>query len=766
MNRPAWTLRQVVPLLMASILSVLVACAGGGSGDSSKGGTNPGSSSSTNATPVARATGPSVAPVVGTLVSLDGSGSTDPEGSALTYAWTLSAPTGSSAALTGSKTSNATFTPDVAGTFVATLVVNDGAKDSAPVTVTVTVGAAPVSPSIQIDQSEPLADTVKLSLSGSVSGAVTWYVDLKLIGSGNAAENFSVSWATTGVSNGSHQLLARIQTSTNTYQELQRTITVSNPTVTLIATASGTTGQINIDARASSNFGITSVMATLDGKSAGTLTAPNACSKYCSGSNDVYRFAIDAASVGSGAHTMVITAYDGNATSKTVTVSVPINNAPVLTLTSPSDGALVYGTLRIIGTSATDKAGAVTTTATLGDVQVLNTQSAAFDTSYSIAGVTAGTYTLAVKSTDSTGLTTQVVRSLTITSSAALGYTPVFTLPTGASILAAEGARLLYQLSDGGVLLRDLMAGTQVTLSSSAAMQYTTDWQVSGGRVYAQAKDTDCTPTFNCIYEWSGTGVRKNLSVSSGLTAGSSYQENPVARDGYVLWTNWNGANTGSYTLYNVSAQTYTKIAQPTTANYMGNTEYDFAVTHGVVDFWTWGQTGGSGTSSTFDIYNWRSSSGTSSRITSSASRNIYPQVDATRVAWQQSPVGGSADGTFTLLTQSLPSGSTQTLATQVSSFKVRDGVIAWLSTVSGGGKSLTAMGPGGTATLSSQNTAALRAVGSGWVIFSEAGKTYSYNSATNTKTLLLETTPSQVFVTSGTVVFTLNSSVYRVVLN
>jgi hypothetical protein len=164
--------------------------------------------------------------------------------------------------------------------------------------------------------------------------------------------------------------LARIQTDANTYQEIQKTVTVSNSTINLSASASGTTGIIYVDTRASSTYGITSVSAKFDGKDFGTLTQPNACSRYCSGTNDIYRYTIDAAAVGSGAHSIVITANDGNSTSKSTTVSVPVSNAPALTVSSPSDGALIYGTVKVVGTASTDKTGAVTTTVSLGDVQI------------------------------------------------------------------------------------------------------------------------------------------------------------------------------------------------------------------------------------------------------------------------------------------------------------------------------------------------------------------------------------------------------------
>lgn len=73
-------------------------------------------------------------------VTLDGSLSTDPEAGVLIYSWVLDAkPTGSAATLTGATSSKATFTPDVEGTYKATLMVTDNAALTAVSTITVTV---------------------------------------------------------------------------------------------------------------------------------------------------------------------------------------------------------------------------------------------------------------------------------------------------------------------------------------------------------------------------------------------------------------------------------------------------------------------------------------------------------------------------------------------------------------------------------------------------------------------------------------------------
>ena len=99
----------------------------------------------TDTAPVANA-GPNQSVIVGTLVKLDGSGSSDADNDPITtYAWSLtSRPNGSTATLSSANTVAPTFTADVAGAYVAQLIVSDKFASSNPATVMVTAALTPM----------------------------------------------------------------------------------------------------------------------------------------------------------------------------------------------------------------------------------------------------------------------------------------------------------------------------------------------------------------------------------------------------------------------------------------------------------------------------------------------------------------------------------------------------------------------------------------------------------------------------------------------
>lgn len=105
--------------------------------------------SPTNAAPVANA-GVAQNVFAGSGVTLDGGASSDANSDPLSYTWTLTTkPAGSVAVLSSATSAKPTFTADVAGTYVASLSVNDGKVNSTTTSVSITaalpnVNVAPV----------------------------------------------------------------------------------------------------------------------------------------------------------------------------------------------------------------------------------------------------------------------------------------------------------------------------------------------------------------------------------------------------------------------------------------------------------------------------------------------------------------------------------------------------------------------------------------------------------------------------------------------
>jgi beta-glucanase (GH16 family) len=122
---------------IAACLIALCACGGGGGGSGA---------AAANRAPTALA-GASPSVLAGTVVALDGSGSSDADGDALTYRWTLAArPAASAAMLSSASVAMPTFVADMAGRYTVQLTVSDGRADSTPALVTIdatTSGAPP-----------------------------------------------------------------------------------------------------------------------------------------------------------------------------------------------------------------------------------------------------------------------------------------------------------------------------------------------------------------------------------------------------------------------------------------------------------------------------------------------------------------------------------------------------------------------------------------------------------------------------------------------
>ena len=356
-------------LFVSLLTSLLVACGGGGSsGCSALLGILPGAgcSSTPNTPPVANA-GVTQNVTVGSLVTLDGSGSRDANNESLTYLWQLTAkPTGSLAALSSATSAKPTFTADLAGTYTVSLVVNDG-KDNSP--------AATSSVFSSVSNSAPVAN-------GGANQSVTVGSVVTLDGTASSDANrdqLSYRWVMMSKPSTSAAVLANATSAKPTFladvlgtyvitlivndgkvdsTTVATTVTVSSANVAPVANAGANQnvvlGPVTLDGSASSdaNGDAITYKWTL-------LNKPTASAAALAGDTTAKpTFTADRA----GIYVFGLVVNDGKLSSAPVTVSITAaaaNVAPVAN--AGANQSVVLGTITLDGSTSSDANGDIIT---------------------------------------------------------------------------------------------------------------------------------------------------------------------------------------------------------------------------------------------------------------------------------------------------------------------------------------------------------------------------------------------------------------------
>src|SRR5690349_19435230 len=169
------------------------------------------------------------------------------------------------------------------------------------------------------------------------------------------------------------------------------------PVVSFTSPADGSTvsGSVSVAINASDNSGVSSVTVSLDGSIVTSFAvAP-------------YAFTWNTLALADGTHVLSATARDAKGNSSTSTVSVTVRNtidstAPSISMTSPSDGATVSGTVTV-SVNATDNVGMARVELYVDNVLQATSTTAPFDTKWNTKKAKAGAHSIQCKGYDKAG---------------------------------------------------------------------------------------------------------------------------------------------------------------------------------------------------------------------------------------------------------------------------------------------------------------------------------------------------------------------------
>ena len=299
---------------------------------------------------------------LGSTVTLNGSASSDANGDSLTYLWSLTTrPAGSTAALSSLTSVSTTFTVDLAGNYVAQLIVNDGTVNSAPNTVHIsTVNVAPVANAGPDQGNKALGSTVTLngSLSSDANGdslTYLWSLTSRPAGS-TAALSSLTSVSPTFTVDRAGDYTAQLIVNDGTVSSAPNTVNISTVNVAPVANAGpdqgdkalGSTVTLNGSASSDANGDPLTYLWSLTAKPTGSVAVLSSLSNVST------TFTVDRA----GDYTAQLIVNDGTLSSAPNTVNISTVNVAPVANAGPDQGGKTPGShVTLDGSASTDANG-------------------------------------------------------------------------------------------------------------------------------------------------------------------------------------------------------------------------------------------------------------------------------------------------------------------------------------------------------------------------------------------------------------------------
>lgn len=545
------------------------------------------------------------------------------------------------------------------------------------------VQALTVSPALQaaiiLSTSEPLRNSVSLSVqaTGFTPKSVTYYSDLFKLGSSNVSTNFAFNWDVSKQTDGIHQLLAQVEVSPNSYLLVRKQVQIDNPNLAMTAiNVSLLSNNLHIIAQATSETGVKKLQLFIDGQARELLTSMNGCS---SPSNacfqtpfNAYVWDVSLSSLVFGTHQIKVIAEDNNGELLEKMTTYFKNDDPQVTLLQPQDGQIINQNLQISG-SVTDDEDNPLVTIKLRDLEIYRGVGKLFFANYDMSSLPFGSYTLTLIVKPTTGLS--ITKNVTVNYQSSASVIPEYltTLGTVAQVQDVNQNNIL-QSDESNIFLYDSLSQQKQLVIAKNAIDYLRVTQLVGKRVLMYGQDK-VSKQYQ-IYLWDN-GTLKNLSELSGENEFGPYtQEHPMMQGSWVVWS---ASGLLRYRLYNVDTQETHSIPKPSYSPYTGNWNYGLVVLPDSVRFYTWTQTGGSGTQSRFDILQYDSKTKATTRLTDNGLVNIYTQANQSRVAWQQTTSAQGNNPPYSLVVAPISNPlNQQVLSTVMKQFWLSKNWLVW----------------------------------------------------------------------------------------